>query len=240
MPRLDVELVSRGLFSTRSKATLAIKDGIIYCNGTKVTKGGFEVNESTNIEIKGEVLPYVSRGGLKLAKAIDFFNIDLKDKIMIDIGSSTGGFSDVAIRNDIKKIYAIDVGKDQFDKELRKDKRIELYEETDFRKIDNDIIKDANIASIDVSFISVTKLLEKISTLTNLNEIICLIKPQFECGKEIADKYKGVIKDENERKRAIEIIINEFSKIGFLNVGYTTSPITGGDGNIEYLAYFKR
>ncbi len=240
MPRIDVELVNRGLFSTRSKAMLAIKDGIVYCDKKKVTKGGLEVNSDSIIEIKGEILPYVSRGGLKLAKAIENWNINLSNKIMIDIGSSTGGFCDVALKNDIKKVYAIDVGKDQLDKELRKNEKIELHEQTDFREINNDIIEDATIACIDVSFISVTKLIDKIKSLNNIKEVVCLIKPQFECGKEVADKYKGVIKDENERNKAIEKVTTEFKNIGFKEIGVIISPIKGGDGNIEYLAYFRK
>ena len=240
MPRIDVELVNRGLFSTRSKAMLAIKDGIVYCDKKKVTKGGLEVNSDSIIEIKGEILPYVSRGGLKLAKAIENWNINLSNKIMIDIGSSTGGFCDVALKNDIKKVYAIDVGKDQLDKELIKNEKIELHEQTDFREINNDIIEDATIACIDVSFISVTKLIDKIKSLNNIKEVVCLIKPQFECGKEVADKYKGVIKDENERNKAIEKVTTEFKNIGFKEIGVILSPIKGGDGNIEYLAYFRK
>ena len=240
MSRIDVELVNRGLFPTRSKAILAIKDRIVYCNQKLVTKGGLEVSSDSLIEIRGETLPYVSRGGLKLAKAVEYWNIDLSNKIMIDIGSSTGGFCDVALKNNIQKVYAIDVGKDQFDKELKKDSRIELHEQTDFREIDNSIIQDASVACIDVSFISVTKLMEKLGSLNNLKEIVCLIKPQFECGKEIADKFKGVIKDEEERNKAIRKVTSEFEKIGFKEVGVIASPIKGGDGNIEYLAYFKK
>ena len=240
MARLDNELVERGLFKTRSKALLAIKDGIVYCNGKKVTKGGYEVNNDTNIEIQGEILEYVSRGGLKLAKAIEEWNITLKGKIMIDIGSSTGGFSDVALRNDVSKIYAIDVGKDQFDKELSKNPKVVLYEQTDFREINSDLIKDATFATIDVSFISVCKIIPKLASLSNIKEVVCLIKPQFECGKEIADKYKGVIKDEEARQEAVERVIKEFKENSFNSKGVINSPIQGGDGNVEYLALFVR
>ena len=240
MARIDKVLVEEKYFTTRSKALLAIKDGIVFYDGKIVSKGGLEIEDASKIQIKGQVLPYVSRGGLKLAKAIEEWKIDLKNKIMIDIGSSTGGFSDVALRNGIAKIYAIDVGKDQFDKELLKDRRIVLFEQTDFRNIDNSFVADADFASIDVSFISVTKLLEKISTLSNLKEIVCLIKPQFECGKEVADKFKGVIKDELIRKQAIDKVIQAFKKIGFSNTGLIDSPIKGGDGNNEYLAHLQR
>lgn len=238
MTRIDVELVKRGLFETRNKAQNEIKNKIIYCNNICITKPSFDVNKHDIIEIKGEKLKYVSRGGLKLEKAIKEFNIDLKNKILVDIGSSTGGFSDCAIQNGIKKIYAIDVGTNQFDSELRKNNKIKLYENTDFRNINNDIIKDANIASIDVSFISVTKLTKKLNELNNLKEIICLIKPQFECGKEVSDKYRGVPLNKEVHYKVINDVINSFEENNFYINDLTSSPIKGGNGNIEYLAYF--
>ena len=240
MTRIDIELVKRGIFETRNKAQNEIKNKIIFCNNICITKPSFDVTDTDIIEIKGEKLKYVSRGGLKLEKAIKEFNIDLKNKILIDIGSSTGGFSDVAIQNDIKKIYAIDVGTNQFDKTLRLNNKINLYENTDFRNIDNNIINDANIASIDVSFISVTKLTNKLKELTNLKEVICLIKPQFECGKEVSDKYKGVPLNKEVHKSVIENVIKSFKDNNYYINSLTSSPIKGGNGNIEYLAYFKR
>lgn len=240
MTRIDIELVKRGIFETRNKAQNEIKNKIVYCNNVCITKPAFDVTDTDIIEIKGEKLKYVSRGGLKLEKAIKEFNIDLKDKTLIDIGSSTGGFSDCALQNGIKKVYAIDVGTDQFDKTLRLNNKINLYENTDFRNIDNNIINDANIASIDVSFISVTKLTSKLKELTNLKEIICLIKPQFECGKEISDKYKGVPLNKEVHKSVIENVIKSFKDNNYYINSLTSSPIKGGNGNIEYLAYFKR
>ncbi len=240
MTRIDIELVKRGIFETRNKAQNEIKNKIVYCNNVCITKPAFDVTDTDIIEIKGEKLKYVSRGGLKLEKAIKEFNIDLKDKILIDIGSSTGGFSDCALQNGIKKVYAIDVGTDQFDKTLRLNNKINLYENTDFRNIDNNIINDANIASIDVSFISVTKLTNKLKELTNLKEVICLIKPQFECGKEISDKYKGVPLNKEVHKSVIENVIKSFKDNNYYINSLTSSPIKGGNGNIEYLAYFKR
>lgn len=240
MSRLDQELIERNMFKTRSKASQAIKSGIIYCDEKKITKCGYEVNSLTKIDVRGETLRYVSRGGLKLEKAIQTWNLDLKNKIMIDIGSSTGGFSDCAIQNDIQKIYAIDVGKNQFDLELAKNSKIVLMEQTDFRTISEDILSDASFITIDVSFISVTKLIDKISCLTNVEEIVCLIKPQFECGKDIADKYKGIIRNKQVHFEVIQKIIEAFEKINFGCFGITYSPIQGGDGNIEYLAYFKK
>ncbi len=240
MTRIDIELVKRGIFETRNKAQNEIKNKIVYCNNVCITKPAFDVTDTDIIEIKGEKLKYVSRGGLKLEKAIKEFNINLKDKILIDIGSSTGGFSDCALQNGIKKVYAIDVGTDQFDKTLRLNNKINLYENTDFRNIDNNIINDANIASIDVSFISVTKLTSKLKELTNLKEVICLIKPQFECGKEISDKYKGVPLNKEVHKNVIENVIKSFKDNDYYINSLTSSPIKGGNGNIEYLAYFKR
>lgn len=239
MTRIDIELVRRGIFETRNKAQNEIKNKIVYCNNICITKPSFDVSDTDTLEIKGEKLKYVSRGGLKLEKAIKEFNIDLKDKILIDIGSSTGGFSDCAIQNGIKKVYAIDVGTDQFDKNLRLNNKINLYENTDFRSIDNNIINDANIASIDVSFISVTKLTSKLKELTNLKEIICLIKPQFECGKEISDKYKGVPLNKEVHYKVINDVINSFKENNYYINDLTSSPIRGGNGNIEYLGYFR-
>lgn len=240
MRRLDNELFEKCLFKTRSKAQQAIRNGIVYCDGKQITKCGYEVSELTKIEIKGEILRYVSRGGLKLEKALNIWNIDLNEKIMIDIGSSTGGFSDCAIQNGVKKIYAIDVGSEQFDKELAKNPKISLFEKTDFRNVDEEILKDANFITIDVSFISVTKLIDKISKLENIKEIVCLIKPQFECGKKVADKFKGVILDQKVHEEVKIKIINSFESIGYKLKGVTESPIRGGDGNIEYLAYFRK
>lgn len=240
MTRIDIELVKRGIFETRNKAQNEIKNKIVYCNNVCITKPAFDVTEDDIIEIKGEKLKYVSRGGLKLEKAIKEFKVDLKDKTLIDIGSSTGGFSDCAIQNGIKKVYAIDVGTNQFDKNLRQNNKVNLYENTDFRNIDNNIINDANIASIDVSFISVTKLTNKLKELINLKEIICLIKPQFECGKELSDKYRGVPLNKEVHSTVINKVIESFKENNYYINSLTSSPIKGGNGNIEYLAYFKR
>ena len=195
---------------------------------------------NTNMEIKGNVLPYVSRAGLKLEKALKVFKVNLKGKIMVDIGSSTGGFTDCALQNNIKKVIAIDVGTDQLDKKLRGNKKIELHEQTDFRNIDLNILKDVNIATIDVSFISVKLLTEKLSKMENLKEIICLIKPQFECGKEIADKYKGVITSSKIHEEVINKVKSYFQSINFTCQKITTSPIKGGSGNKEFLGYFTK
>lgn len=240
MRRLDEELVARQLFSTRSKATQAIKSGIVYCDQKPVTKCGFEVKEHTQIEIRGETLPYVSRGGWKLEKAIRTWQISLQDVVMVDIGSSTGGFSDCALQHGAKKVYAIDVGSNQFDTTLAKDSRIVLMEKTDFRGIEKEQVADATLATIDVSFISVKKLMDKLQQVINLQEVICLIKPQFECGKEIAEQYRGVVVQPEIHYQVIQEVLQAFEEHGFACYRLTYSPISGGDGNIEYLAYLKR
>ena len=240
MARLDIELVNRNIIDTRSKAQEAIKNSVVYCNKKCITKNSFQVQDSDVLEIKGDLLKYVSRGGLKLEKALNEFNINLHGKVMCDIGSSTGGFSDCAIQNGVKEIIAVDVGSNQFDKKLRTNSKIHLYENTDFRKIDEYILANVNIVTIDVSFISVTKLIPKIASLPNCNEIVCLVKPQFECGKENADKFKGVILSKSIHNEVICKLIDAFRDYGFIINGLTFSPIKGGNGNIEYLLYLKK
>ncbi len=237
--RLDNYLVENGLISSRSKAQMAIKNGSIYVDGKCIKKNSFNILDNI-VEIKGELLKYVSRAGYKLEKAITYFNLDLTNKVMMDIGSSTGGFSDCALKNNIGKIYAIDVGTNQMVDEIKNNEKVFLFENTDFRNINENDYIDTNLITIDVSFISVTKLLDKINKLKNVNEIICLIKPQFECGKDIADKYKGIILNKDIHFEIINKIIKEFNKIGFYNNGLTYSPIKGGSGNIEYLVYLTK
>ncbi|MBO5530196.1 MAG: TlyA family RNA methyltransferase [Bacilli bacterium] len=236
MDRLDSLLVKKGLVVSRTRGEYEIKNGNVLVDGKVVTKPSTKFNEDVKIEINNK-LDYVSKGALKLLKAIDTFNIDLSNKVMLDIGSSTGGFSDVALRNNIKKVIAVDVGTNQFDKELQKDSRIELHENTDIRSL---IIKDEiDTATIDISFISVTKIIDKLKDI-NPKEIVLLIKPQFECGKEISDKYKGIPLNKEVHKKVIENIINSFESIGYYILGLTYSPIKGGSGNIEYLGYFTK
>lgn len=240
MARIDIELVNRGFFDTRSRAQYAIKSGIVLCNGVKVLKNSLLINDSDNITIVGNKMPYVSRGGLKLEKAINLFNINFENKNMIDIGSSTGGFSDCALKHNVKSILAIDVGSLQFSPKLRQNDNIILMENTDFRFIDNKLLNGYTIATIDVSFISAIKLISKISEITDLNEIVLLVKPQFEVGIELAKKYNGVIIDRGAHNYVLKKIIKEFNLINFYVCGLTFSPIKGGSGNIEYLIYFKK
>ena len=236
MDRLDSLLVKKGLVTSRTRGEYEIKNGNVLVDGKVVTKPSTKFNEDVEIVINNK-FDYVSKGALKLLKAIDTFHIDLNDKVMLDIGSSTGGFSDVALRNNIKKVIAVDVGTDQFDKNLKQDSRIELHENTDIRNYN--ITEEIDMVTIDVSFISVAKIIPKLEEI-NPKEIVLLIKPQFECGKEISDKYKGIPLNKEIHKNVIENIINSFKDINYNIESLTYSPITGGSGNIEYLGYFKK
>lgn len=236
MDRLDNYLVKNGLVKTRTRSKYEIENGNVSVNGKIITKPSFKVSDEDEIIVNNS-FDYVSKGALKLLKAKEEFNIDFNNKVMLDIGSSTGGFSEVALRNNIKKIIAIDVGKDQFNKDLQKDDRVELHEETDIR--DFNIKEKIDLITIDVSFISVLKIIDKIKEI-NPNEIVLLIKPQFECGKEIADKYKGIPLNKEVHKEVINRVINNFKNINYMIQDLTYSPVTGGSGNIEYLAYFTK
>ena len=233
MDRLDSLLVKKGLVISRTRGEYEIKNGNVLVDGKVITKPSMKVSDSSEIVINNK-FDYVSKGALKLLKAIEVFNINLNNKIMLDIGSSTGGFSDVALRNNIKKVIAVDVGTDQF---KLNDPRIELHEGTDIRNYN--ITEKIDTVTIDISFISVTKIINKIKEI-DPKEIILLIKPQFECGKEIADKYKGVPRNKEVHKDVIERVIDSFKEIGYNIQDLTYSPITGGSGNIEYLGYFTK
>ncbi len=239
--RIDVELVNRGLFESRQKAQLAIQDKIIEVNGIVITKPSFKTNNNDIINIIGEKLKYVSKGGLKLEKALDVFDVSLNNKIMLDIGSSTGGFTDCALKNDVAFVYCIDVGTNQLALSLRDNMKIKLMEKTNFRVVTEHSFDCGypDIATIDVSFISLEIILSKLSEFFYKNEdIIALIKPQFECGKENLNK-NGIVKDYKTHLVVINNVINYATNANFSIIELTHSPITGGDGNIEYLAHFK-
>ena len=236
--RIDVVLVNLGLFESRNRAANALRDGAVFYGEQKITKPSFDVENPDLISVRGAVMPYVSRGGLKLEHALNKFHIDLFGRNMIDIGSSTGGFCDVALRHGVGHIVAVDTGTNQMHKSLRGHKKIDLHEQTDFRHIDDSCVADVDIATIDVSFISVTKILDKLATLPKLREVICLIKPQFECGPEISARFRGVIRDAAVRAAAVENVVAAFVARGFECRGVTQSPIAGGSGNIEFLAHF--
>ena len=233
-------LVDLGLFESRTRAANAVRDGAVFYGDVAVTKPSFDVENPDLISVRGAVMPYVSRGGLKLEHALDTFHIDMAGRNMIDIGSSTGGFCDVALRRGVGHILAVDTGTDQMHKSLRDNPKIDLHEQTDFRVLDDSLLRDIDIATIDVSFISVTKILDKLATLPKLRDVVCLIKPQFECGPEISAKYRGVIRDPEVHKNVVENVVAAFSTRGFTCRGTTRSPIAGGSGNTEFLAHFVK
>ena len=236
--RLDLALVQKGFFTSRTKAQDAIKSDIVFYDNQNISKSSFDVTNLDLLEIRGKSMPYVSRGGLKLEKALNTFHVDLTNKAVLDIGSSTGGFTDCALQHGAKSVVAVDVGREQMDHALRENPAVTLYEETDFRTIETAKIDECSIAVSDVSFISITKMLPKLSQMQKLKEIICLIKPQFECGKEYNDKYHGIIKDPKIHEQALTLVLDAFQKYGFYLHAITYSPIQGKNGNIEYLAYF--
>ena len=234
--RLDKELVERSLVPSRTKAQELIKEKLVLVNGKVIDKSNYMVNELDSTEIKeNDKLKYVSRGGLKLDKAINTFNIDMTNKKVMDIGSSTGGFSDCALKHGASHIVAVDVGTNLMHESLRNDPRIDLHEQTNFKEFDSKYFKDIDIAVCDVSFISLKKIIDKIASENVKLDMVCLIKPQFECGKEIADKYKGIILNKQIHIDIIKDMINYFNDKGFYIKNLTSSPIRGGDGNIEYL-----
>ena len=238
--RIDVALVNLGLFESRTRAANAVRDGAVFYGDTQITKPSFDVENLDLISVRGAVMPFVSRGGLKLEHALKTFHIDMHGRNMIDIGSSTGGFCDVALRAGVGHIVAVDTGTDQMHKSLRNHPQIDLHEQTDFRDLDDALLIEIDIATIDVSFISVTKILDKLATLPRLRDVVCLIKPQFECGPEISARFRGVIRDDAVRAAAVDTVSAAFAAHGFRRVGLTQSPIAGGSGNIEFLAHFVR
>ncbi len=239
--RLDIELVSRNLAGSREKAKRMIDDGVVYINGKPATKASLKVNCVDKIEIKGQVLPYVGRGGYKLEKALCAFGIDLCGKTAMDMGASTGGFTDCMLQNGIKKVYAVDVGRNQLAEKLLKDEAVVNMENTNIRNMKReDVPEDIDFISIDTSFISLKLILPAaFMFIKEDGEIVALIKPQFEAGRENIGK-NGVVKDKKVHFRVIENIYGFVIENGFLPVGIVPSPITGGDGNHEYLMYIKK
>ena len=236
--RIDKELVNRNIVPSRSKAQELIEAQLVICNNKIITKSNFLV--STDDEIKvldNDKLKYVSRGGLKLEKALKEFNINMHNLKVMDIGSSTGGFCDCALKNGAYSILAIDVGTNLLHESLRNDKRIELHEQTNFKDLSHSFFEKIDIITCDVSFISLKQIIEKIANEQVKIDIICLIKPQFECGKEIASKYKGIILNKDIHKDIIKNLLDYFNDKGFYMQNLTFSPISGGDGNIEYLTF---
>ena len=237
--RLDVLLFEKGLFSSREKAKEGVLDGIVFYKGERQTKAGRFFDENAEFDVIGEKLKYVSRAGLKLEKAVKEFKIDFGEKIVLDIGASTGGFTDFALQNGAKKVLAVDVGNNQLAEKLKKNDKVESYENCDIRKFKTN--EKLDIIVCDVSFISLKLISSKIFELMNRDtSLIILIKPQFECGIDIAKKFKGVIKDNKIKLNIKNEIIAHFCSLGLCLVGDTVSPILGTKGNEEFLAVFKK
>lgn len=243
--RLDVLLVEKGFYPSREKAKEAIESLRVSVDGKTVSKPALPVQETSKIV----ALPFefVSRGGFKLQKALEVFKINLSQCVCLDIGASTGGFTDVCLKNKAKKVYAVDTGSGQLAESIKRDLRVVNLEKTNYLMLEKSTFEDVDFVCMDVSFVSLTKLTPKLEAdfadhkdINKPLQIVALIKPQFECGMEYAKKHKGVVKDEKVRQKAIENVVASFEKHGFKNKGLVQSPIKGGDGNIEFLAYFVR
>ncbi len=236
--RLDVLLVKRGLVETREKAKTTLMAGLVLVDGQKIDKAGTMVKEEAELRVLGSALPYVSRGGLKLEKAMETFGIAIDGKVAADIGASTGGFTDCALQRGAAKVYAIDVGYGQLAWKLRSDSRVVNMERTNIRYVrPEDIGELLDFASIDVAFISLTKVLEPVKALLkDTGEIVALIKPQFEAGRGNVGK-KGVVRDPEVHRSVIREVAAYSRGIGFFPAGLTFSPIRGPEGNIEYLVH---
>ncbi|WP_270457671.1 TlyA family RNA methyltransferase [Faecalimonas umbilicata] len=239
--RLDVLLVKRNLAESREKAKAIIMSGNVFVEGQREDKAGTTFSDEVQIEIKGHTMPYVSRGGLKLEKAIANFDVDLEGKVCTDVGSSTGGFTDCMLQNGARKVFAIDVGRGQLAWKLRQDDRVVCMEKTNIRYVTpEDLGEEIDFSSIDVSFISLTKVLEPIRNyLKPDGEIVALIKPQFEAGREKVGK-KGVVREKSTHHEVIELVTSYAASIGFQILGIEFSPIKGPEGNIEYLVHLKK
>ncbi len=239
--RLDVLLVKRNLVASREKAKAVIMSGNVFVDGQREDKAGTTFSDEVQIEIKGHTLPYVSRGGLKLEKALANFDVSVEGKVCTDVGSSTGGFTDCMLQNGAVKVFAIDVGRGQLDWKLRQDPRVVCMEKTNIRYVTpEDIGEPIAFSSIDVSFISLTKVLEPIRNyLTADGEIVALIKPQFEAGREKVGK-KGVVREKSTHREVIEKVAEYAQGIGFEIKNIDFSPIRGPEGNIEYLIHLKK
>lgn len=239
--RLDVILVEKGYFQSREKAKSAIMAGIVYVDGQRIDKAGTSVKDTSEFFIKENICPYVSRGGLKLEKALKEFDFELQDAVCADIGASTGGFTDCMLQKGATKVFAIDVGYGQLDWKLRNDPRVVNMEKVNIRYLDFETVdKDIDFISIDVSFISL-KLVFPVASklLAETGSIVCLVKPQFEAGREQVGK-KGIVRDINVHKEVIRNVIGYAKDCGLYPQGLTFSPVTGAKGNIEYLLHLKK
>lgn len=239
--RLDILLTERGFFASREKAKASIMAGIVYVDGQKTDKAGTSVDMEADIYIKENLCPYVSRGGLKLEKALDCFSFHLDGAVCADIGASTGGFTDCMLQKGARKVFAIDVGYGQLDWKLRNDSRVVNMEKTNVRHLDIDTVgRDLDFISIDVSFISLKLVFPIAAQLLGENgSIVCLVKPQFEAGREQVGK-NGIVREPEIHRQVIENVIHYGEENGLYGHGLTFSPVKGAKGNIEYLLYLKK
>lgn len=240
--RLDLLLVARGLAESRTKAQALIMAGLVYHGQQKLDKAGAEFPDDIELNVRGREHPWVSRGGMKLAKAIEHFNIDVTGAIAMDVGSSTGGFTDVLLTHGAAKVYAVDVGHGQLDVKLRNDARVVVMEETNARHLTREMIPDIlDVIVCDASFISLTKVLPAALALAKTGaQLITLIKPQFEVGKAEVSRGKGVIRDASLHRQVCEDISAWVAGQGWKVAGITESPITGPKGNVEFLLYARK
>ena len=238
--RLDILAVEKGLFKSRQAAAASIMAGVVYVNGQREDKAGKKLPEEVEITVKEDICPYVGRGGLKLAGAASAFGFDLHNKVTVDIGASTGGFTDFMLQNGASKVYSIDVGYGQLDWKLRNDNRVVNLERTNIRHLDTSLIEEpVDFISVDVSFISLKLVLPVASKiLGEKGQIVALIKPQFEAGKNQVGK-KGIVRDRAVHKEVIEKVIEYSNENGLKAVDLARSPITGAKGNIEYLVMLE-
>lgn len=238
--RLDQFIVMKGLQESRERAKRAILSGQVFVNGKIASSPSTKINGDEEITFGENVLKYVSRGALKLVKARDVFNLDFKDRVVLDIGSSTGGFTEVALENGAKKVIAVDVGSNLLHPKLREDQRVFLYENSDFRLIESTKIEDADLIVTDVSFISLRLIFPKILEIFGKDiEGAILFKPQFECGEKLAKQYNGVIRNSKIHKKLLTDFCEYLSMFKFAITGLDYSPITGKEGNIEYLVHLN-
>lgn len=239
--RLDQLVFDLGLAESRERAKTTVMSGLVFVNGQRADKPGMQVSPDVKVEVKGTALPYVSRGGLKLEKALKVFPIDVKDKVCIDCGASTGGFTDVLLKNGAAKVYSVDVGYGQLAWSLRNDERVVNMERTNIRYISSEQIPEPlDICVMDLSFISVKLVLPAVCALLKDDaQLVCLIKPQFEAGREEVGK-KGVVRDKSVHLSVIESVLNFAPTVGMTVMGLDFSPIKGPEGNREYLCYVKK
>ncbi|WP_367300996.1 TlyA family RNA methyltransferase [Leuconostoc carnosum] len=241
--RVDILLVQQGLFESREQAKRAVMAGeILGENEERLDKAGQKIPVTTELHFKGEKLKYVSRGGLKLEKILENFDVSVKDKTVLDIGSSTGGFTDASLQNGAKLVYALDVGTNQLAWRLRSDERVKVMENTNFRysKLADFEFGQPNFATIDVSFISLGLILPPLSNIITMGgQVVALIKPQFEAGRENVGK-NGIIRDPSVHKQVLQSVVQMMVSDGFSIDALTYSPIKGGQGNIEFLAIIRR